>query len=339
MAIPTRRREFIVALGGAAVAWPLAARAQQTEKVHRIAVVHPSVAVAAMRESGDDPRYSALFKELRRLGYVEGKNLVVERYSAGGRPERYNELAYDVVRAKPDLIVASSNTLVLSLQAQTDTIPIVGIMADPVAFGNARSLARPGGNFTGISVEAGLEIWGKRLQILREIVPTAARVGWLDSRVAWNLPAASAVQEAAGKAGISLLGPPLESPIQPAEYRRVLGAMADEHLDGLIVSDGPHNLTHWRLIVDLAEKARLPTVYPYREFFDIGGLVAYGSDIVGSYRRMAGYIDEILRGAKPGEIPIYLESKFELLVNQKAAKALGITIPTSLLARADEVIE
>jgi hypothetical protein len=147
-----RRREFIVLLGGAAVAWPLAARGQQAEKVHRIAVVHPTVAVAAMRESGDDPRYSALFKELRRLGYVEGKNLVVERYSAGGRPERYNELAYDVVRAKPDLIVASSNTLALSLQAATDTIPIVGIMADPIAFGNARSLTRPGGNFTGISV-------------------------------------------------------------------------------------------------------------------------------------------------------------------------------------------
>src|SRR5262249_3767676 len=155
---------------------------------------------------------------------------------------------------------ASSNSLVLSLQAATKTIPIVGVTADPVAFGNVRSLARPGGNVTGVSVEAGLEIWGKRLQILREVVPAAARVGVLDPRAARDLAAAGAMREAAGKGGIQLVGLLLESPIQQEEYRRVFGVMGQDRLDGLIVGDGPFNLNHRRLIVDLVEKARLPTV-------------------------------------------------------------------------------
>jgi ABC-type uncharacterized transport system substrate-binding protein len=334
-----RRREFITLLGGAAATWPVAAQAQQLANVYRIAVVRPSGSVADMTETGGNPSYRALFNELRRLGYVERQNLIVERYSGEGHQERYAELAREVVRTKPHLIVAASTPLVLIFKAATDTIPVVGTMADPVAMGVVSNLARPGGNVTGISVDAGLEIWAKRLQILQELVPTAKKVGYLYPRSSWDLAQGRAIQEAARRLGIALSGPPLEQPVQETEYRRVLEAMSHQHLDGLVVSDIADNFTYRRLIVSLAEIARLPTIYPYRAYFEEGGLMVYGSDLTALYRRVASYIDQILRGAKPGEIPIYLEAKFELLINLKAAKALGLTVPTSLLVRADEVIE
>jgi putative ABC transport system substrate-binding protein len=333
-----RRREFIAGLGGVA-AWPVAGWAQQPAKTHRIAIVHPSVPVGDMSETGDNPYYPALFKELRRLGYVEGTNLIVERYSGEGREERYTDLSRAVVGTMPDLIVAAASRLVLSFKSATDTIPIAASMADPVPYGIVTSLARPGGNITGVSVEAGLEIWGKRLQVLREAVPTASRIGFIGSRQIWELPQTTALREETKDLHISLFGPPLESPIQEQEYRRVLEAMAQERLDGALVSDQLENITYRRLIVELTGSARLPTVFPYREQFDVGGLMAYGPSLADVYRRLASYVDLILKGANPGELPIYLESKFELLVNLKTAQALGLTVPPSLLARADEVIE
>jgi putative ABC transport system substrate-binding protein len=336
-----RRRDFMAQLGGAAIAWPLAARAQQPAKVHRIAIVSPAVPVAEISGTSDLPDVRAFFKELRRLGYVEGQNLIVELYSAEGHWERVSELAREVVRTKPDLILTVNSGFILKFKAATDTIPIVGLMADPVAYGIVASLARPGGNITGVSVDAGQEIWGKRLQFLREAIPTASRVGYLELARRWVVATGygAAVQEAARQAGISLLWPGLESPVQETEYRRVLGAMVQEHADGLMVGDEPFNFMHRRLIVDLVEKARLPTIYASRAYFEIGGLMSYGSSFADAFRRLAGYIDQILRGAKPGEIPIYQESKFEFLLNLRTAKALGIEMPTSLLLRADEVIE
>ena len=177
-----KRRQFITLIGGAAAAWPLAALAQQATKTHRIALVHPSVSIADMSESGGNSNYAALFKELRRLGYIEGVNLVVTRYSGEGREERFPELCHEVVRTKPDVIVTASSRLVLSFKAATNTIPVVASMADPVPFGIVTNIARPGGNITGVSMEAGLDIWGKRLQVLRETVPTAAKLGFLGSR-------------------------------------------------------------------------------------------------------------------------------------------------------------
>jgi putative ABC transport system substrate-binding protein len=314
-----KRREFFGLVGGAALAWPSAACAQQSQQVRRIAVVHPTAPIADMSETGDSPTYSALFKELRRLGHVEGRNLIVERFSGEGRTEHYAELARDVVRRSPDLIVVTYGPLVRNFKAATTTIPIVGIMGDPVAQGIVANLARPGGNITGVSVVAGLEIWPKRLQILLEVVPTSSRVGFLASRQQWDLSQGPVVtlRQAAGQLGISLLGLPLEGPIRQSEYRRAFEVMMNERVDALIVYDQAENFTNRRLIVELAEKARLPTVYPYREYFDIGGLIAYGSDAAGVFRRAASYVDQILRGAKPGEIPIYLESKFELLLNLK----------------------
>jgi putative ABC transport system substrate-binding protein len=335
-----RRREFITLIGGAAAAWPLSAHAQQTAKTHRIALVHPSVSIADMSESGGNPNYAALFKELRRLGYIEGVNLDVTRYSGEGREERYPDLCREVVRTKPDVIVTTTTRLTSAFKAATDTVPIVASMADPVPFGIVTNIARPGGNITGVSIEAGPGIWGKRLQVLREVVPTAAKVGFLGSRQVWSsTPQGNALREATQQLGISLLGPPIESPIRAEEYRRVLGAMAQEHVDGIIISDQAEHFLYRDLIVDLVGAAKLPTIFPFREYFELGALMAYGPSVLDSYRRLAGYIDQILKGAHPGDLPIYLASKFDLLINLKTAKALGITIPPSLLVRADEVIE
>jgi putative ABC transport system substrate-binding protein len=334
-----RRRDFIKVVAGSAAASPLAAHAQQTAKTHRIALVSPSTSIADMIESGSNPSFVAFFKELRRLGYIEGVNLVVMRYSAEGREERFPELCREVVRTNPDVIVTVRAMPVLCFKAATDTIPVVAVMPDPVLLGIVTNIARPGGNITGVSVEAGPEIWGKRLQVLREAVPTAAKVGFLASRHLWSQPNTDAVRQAAQPLGISILGPPLESPIQAEEYRRVLGEMAQEHVDGIIIGDQTENFTHRQLIVDLVRVAKLPAIFPFREHFEIGALMAYGPSVSDIWRRLAGYVDQILKGAHPGDLPIYLESRFDLLINLKTAKALGISIPPALLVRADEVIE
>jgi putative tryptophan/tyrosine transport system substrate-binding protein len=303
------------------------------------ALVHPSVSIADMSESGGNPNYTALFKELRRLGYIEGVNLVVTRYSGEGREERFPDLCREVVRTKPDVIVTASTRLVLSFKAATDTVPIVGAMGDPVLSGIVANIARPGGNITGVSSEAGPEIWDKRLQILREVVPTASKVGFLGSRQLWSLPSTDVLRKGAQQLGISLLGPPIESPIQGEEYRRALGAMAQEHVDAVIIGDQTENITYRQLIVDLLRAAKLPAIFPFREHFEVGALMVYGPSTSDINRRLAGYIDQILKGARPGDLPIYLQSRFELLINLATAKALGLTIPPSLLVRADEVIE
>jgi putative ABC transport system substrate-binding protein len=264
------RREFITLLGGAAASWPLAARAQQPAKAYRIALVHPSASIAEMSESGGHTTFAALFKELRRLGYIEGVNLVVTRYSGEGREERYPGLCHEVVRTKPDVILTSSARLVLAFKAATDTIPVVAIMADPVPYGIVTNIARPGGNITGVSVEAGLDISAKRLQILREAVPTAAKVGFLGSRQIWSLPTVDVLQEAALQSGISLLGPPMESPIQDEEYRRVLGAMAQEHVDGVIIGDQADHYPYRQLIVDLVLAASCRRSSPPASILKLG---------------------------------------------------------------------
>ena len=326
-----KRREFLITLVLSAM-MPCA-HAQQPGKLYRIAIVSPSAPVAEMTDTGI-PTFSALFKELRRLGYVEGQNIVVERYSGAGRTEHYSELANEVVRHKPDLILTISSRMVSNFKAATTSIPIVGLMADPVA--------HPGGNITGVSSDAGPEIWGKRLELLREAAPGTSRVGFLASRSVWESPfGAASLGVAAERMGISLIGPPLEGTLQEQEYRRVFEAMLQGHADALIVSDQAENFsrTNRRLIVELAATSGLPTIYPYREQAEVGGLMAYGPDLLDVYRRAAGYIDQILKGTKAGEIPIYLAVKFDLVVNMKAAKAIGLTIPPALLLRADEVIE
>jgi putative ABC transport system substrate-binding protein len=334
-----RRRTFIAGLLVAAAAGR--AQAQRTAKVYRIARIYPAQPVAeAIKASKTQGSLTwFFFEELRRLGFVEGQNLVYERYSAEGRTDQFSELARDVVRSKPDLIVADGTFVVLALKAVTTTIPIVaGSISDPVAVGIAASIARPGGNITGV-IGTGPEFMGKYVELLREAVPGLSSVGFLASRKVWELPEGVAVQEAARRVQISLIGPPLDYPLDAAEYRRVIPAMAQAGAQALIVQAQPQNYENQQLIIELAEKGRLPAIFPFRDSSKLGGLMAYAADGHETLRQEASQIAQILRGASPGDIPFYQPTRFFLVINLKTAKALGITFPPSILARADEVIE
>jgi putative tryptophan/tyrosine transport system substrate-binding protein len=334
--IDMRRRDFIAGLLVASTVRH--ARAQQPAKVHRIAVINTASPVTEITETGSLRYFRAFFQELRRLGYVEGRNLIVERYSGLGQTEHYAELARVVVHSQPDLILASTNIWVQLLKPLTATIPIVGTMGDPIGFGLVASLAHPGGNITGISVDAGPEIQTKRLELLREAFPPVSRVGYL-GRPLPGSPYFKLLQEAAQSMGISLVGPRREGNFQETEYRRVFEAIVQEHADALYVGNDSEHIVNRRLIVELAEKNRLPTIYPLREYVGAGGLMSYGVDLVDLFTRVAGYIDQILKGISPGDIPVYQAAKFELVVNVQAANAIGLTIPPALVLRADEVIE
>jgi putative ABC transport system substrate-binding protein len=264
---------------------------------------------------------------------------VYERYSAEGRTDQFSELARDVVRSNPDLINADMTGLVLALKAATTTIPIVAVTTDPVAAGIVPSLSRPGGNITGVSINAGPEFSGKYIELLREAVPGLSSVGFLASRKGWELPEGAAMQEAARRVQISLIGPPLDYPLDVAEYRRVIAAMAQAGAQALIVFRQPQNYQNQRLIIELAEKSRLPAIFPFLDSVKLGGLMAYSPDEVEIVRQQVNQIAQILKGASPGDLPLYQPTKFELVINLKTAKALGIIFPPSVLARADEVIE
>jgi ABC-type uncharacterized transport system substrate-binding protein len=331
-----KRRDVIAGL--LVVAATGRAQGQQPGRVYRIALVRNVATIAETSERSDNPFYQAMFAELRRLGYVEGQNLIVERYSSGNRAEHFAKLASDVVTSTPDLIFVSG-AMLLALKAATTTIPIVAATSESVVATVVPSLARPGGNITGISVDAGAEIWGKRLELLREADPNLSRVGYLSSRLDWEGLQATALRDAALKAAIPLVSLQLDGPTGEADYRRVLGVLEREGIDALIVSSEPENIANRRLIVDLAAEARVPAIYPYRMHVDLGGLIAYAVDLRELGRRAASAIDQILRGAKPSDIPFYQPSKYELSINLKTAKTLGLTIPHSLLMRADEVIE
>jgi putative ABC transport system substrate-binding protein len=333
-----RRREFITLFGGTAATWPLAARAQQPAKMKRIAYVQPATKVSEMNVI-DRPYLRAFFEELGRLGYVEGQNIAVERYSGEGRPERYAELARDVVNAHPDLILAVGARLSLDFKMATTTIPIVTIIIDPIAMGLVASIARPGGNITGVTVAAGLELIGKRMGLLVEAMPKLSTVGYLVSRPYWEDPRGAAAQEAAKRAGISLKAALLGSAFNEAEYHRVFRSMEQDRAEALMVSDEAEHFTNHATIIELAAKGRIPTMYAYREFVQAGGLMAYSIDQADMYRRVANVIGKTLRGANPGDIPFYRPNKFELSINLKTAKALGLEMPAMLLGRADEVIE
>jgi putative ABC transport system substrate-binding protein len=314
----------------------LAPHAQQSGKVYRIAWVAPSEPVDVLNESSGHRGYRALIEELRRLGYFEGQNLTFERYSGGGRSESYGQLANDVARRKPDLIFTVTT---IAQFLKSAMIPIVAITGDPVTFGLAASLAHPGGNFTGVSPDPEEEIWGKRMQYLKEIVPEPTRVGFLVPRRWWEGQEGTIVRREGQQMGISVVGPPLEGTLQEEEYRRVFEAMSQDHVNAVIVDNVQENLTNRRIIVDLAEKVGLPTMYPWRDHVDLGGLMAYAPAVPDLWRHAAQQIDQIFKGAKPGDIPIYRATRFELILNLKTAQTLGLTFPPSLLALADEIIE
>jgi len=313
--------------------------AQERPKQRRIAIVISTGPAAGIDDKGIRT-WQAFFEELRRLGDVEGQSLTVERYSGEGRPEGFADLAREVVSRKPDVIVAIGPPITLAVSAATGTIPIVASGTHTGA-GIVPSLARPGGNMTGVRVE-GYEINGKRLQILKEAVPSASRVAFMDIRTFWGSAGGQQVREELRRVSQILeisLTDVLVQESTSSEYQRVFAEIARDPPDAILVSSTSELFPYRQLIVELAEKNRLPGMYAWRDYVEAGGLMAYGTDLVELWRRMADDVHEILNGAKPGDIPIYQPTKFEFVINLQAAKELGLTFPPALLGRADEVIE
>ena len=324
------RRAFLCTI--ALLAAPLTAEAQQERKVYRLAIVYPVGPVERITEP-------VLLPELRRLGYVEGQNLVVERRAGAGRREGYADLAREVVALKPDIIFATSGRLAEAFRPFNTTIPIVTITSEPVALGLATSLARPGGNVTGFTVDPGTEVVGKRLDLLKEAVPNVTRVAFLATKQAWDGMWGQVMREAAERTGATGIPATVGDPIQESEYRRAFAVMAKERAQALVVSDHAEAFANRSLIVNLTAEAKLPAIYAYRVFVEVGGLMAYGLDVADVRRHVAGYIDRILKGARPAELPFQQPTKLELVINLKTAKALGLTVSPALLQRADQVIE
>ena len=327
-----RRRDFIKAITASAAAWPLTARAQQGERVRRIGVLLPS--------SADDPEYEVRMKafseRLAQLGWVEGRNIQIERRWGVADPERTRKLAAELVALAPDVILAPGSSSTGPLLQATSTIPIVfATIPDPVAAGYVESLSRPGGNATGFA-SFEYSIGGKWLELLKEIAPGVTRVAVIrDNTTPAGVGQVSAIQAVAASLHVELAVTNFRS---PGELEKAIAAFA-RPASALIASQGSATVVHRKLIIALAAEHRLPTVYPGRHFVTIGGLVSYGADRVDQYRQAAGYVDRILKGEKPADLPVQTPNKYELVINLKTAKALGLSVPPSLIARADEVIE
>jgi len=327
------RRRFMTLIGGAAAAWPLAARAQQGERMRRIGVL--------MARNAEDPdeqaRLTAFLQGLQESGWSDGRNVRIDiRWSAADR-DRQHKYAAELVALAPDVIVADTSTVVAALQQATQTVPIVfaGVI-DPVGAGFVTSLARPGGNTTGFaSLEYGTS--GKWLELLKEIAPRVTRAAILrDPTIATGIGQLAAIQAVAPALGIELV--PLGAR-NASEIERALAAFPPGANAGLIVAAGQSTAINRDLVVALAARHRLPTVYPFRYYAVSGGLISYGPDSAYGYRSAAGYADRILKGEKPADLPVQTPTKFDLVINLKTAKALGFELPATVLARADEVIE
>jgi putative tryptophan/tyrosine transport system substrate-binding protein len=324
-----RRREFIALVGGAA-ACPLTARAQQAERTRRIGYLGLGPAAAQA------PRVEALRSGLRDLGHVEGRNLVIE-FRWADNVERMPALATELVRMNVEVIFASSSPQVAAARQATKTIPIVfATHGDPVGVGHIASLARPGGNITGASMLL-TELIAKQLELLKEVMPQATRIG-----VLWNPtspahePAMKVVEAAGQRLGAQLFKMPAGT---AEDLERTISMMSRERVDCFLELASPLTLVHRTRLAELALQYRLPGMFGRRSNVEAGGLISYGADLNDLNRRAAGYIDKILKGAAPGDLPVEQASKYELVINLKTAKTLGITIPPLLLARADEVIE
>jgi putative ABC transport system substrate-binding protein len=330
MAIGIGRRQFISALGGAAVAWPLAARAQQPGKLPTVGLIGPNT------EAVDRPRVTAFVHRLGELGWVEGRNIVIDYHPAEGIFERAGEIAAEFVRLKVDIIVTGGDAQVLATKRATAVIPIVFAAAgDPVGNGLVASLARPGGNVTGRSLQL-TDTAGKRLELLREIVPGLRRVAIFGNFAnPFIAPELDAVQAAARTLSLDTI----RSEIRRAEDIPAAIDALKGRAEALYVCADPLVSTNAAHINELALEARLPNVHTYQSSVEVGGLISYGPDFPDLYGRAADLVDKILRGAKPADIPVEQATKFDLVINLKTAKALGLTVPPILLATADEVIE
>jgi putative ABC transport system substrate-binding protein len=323
-----RRREFITLLGGAAATWPLAARAQQ--KLARIGF---------LRQAGPDEKQFEAFREgLRAAGYIEGQNIVIEQRYAAGAYDRLGDLAAELVRANVDVIVVDGTAAAKACKAATSTIPIVFALAvDPVADGLAASFARPGENLTGLTMAAGYALAGKRVELLKDMVAGLSRVAVLSNPGnPPHVPYLRETERATTALGLAMRAFEVRG---AAELPAAFAALTDWHADGLVTLSDGMLFSQRNRVVELELKSKVPAVYPEAEFVVAGGLASYGPSLPDLFRRAASYVDKILKGEKPGELPIEQPTKFELALNLKTAQALGLSISREFQLRADEVIE
>jgi putative tryptophan/tyrosine transport system substrate-binding protein len=326
-----KRREFITLLGGAAATWPLAARAQQPSgRPARVGILTPGGALA-------NPLFAAFRQEMRRLGYVEGRNLILEFRSAADDAKRLPELAAELVRLPVDVMLVEGTGAAQVAKQATSSIPIVmGVVAEPVETGLVSNLARPAGNITGFT-SLTPEVGTKRLALLKEAFPDMTRVGVLrNPRNPGNTLQLASIKEAAATLSVDV-------ETAEAERRDAISAALDQLRERgasalIVLADSVYFNEH-KLIVLLVTAKRLPAIYPDRVYADAGGMIVYGPDVTDNFRRAADYVDRILKGTKPGDLPVQQPAKFELIINAALAKAIGVTLPTTFLLRADQVIE
>ena len=328
-----RRREFMALLGGAAAAWPVAARAQQPERMRRIGVL--------MALSADDPqspvRVAAFAQELQQLGWTIGRNVRIDYRWGAGNGDEARKYAAELAALAPDVILANGSPAVAALQSASRTVPIVFVtVIDPVGADFVESLARPGGNATGFTqFEYGMS--GKWLELLKEIAPRVTRVAVLrDARTAAGSGQLGAIRSVASSFGVELRPVDVRD---AGEIERAVAAFSRGSNGGMIVTGTGLGLIHRKAIITLAARYLLPAIYPSSLYSGSGGLISYGADVIAQFRQGAGYVDRILKGEKPADLPVQASTKYELVINLKTAKALGLEVPPTVLARADEVIE
>jgi putative ABC transport system substrate-binding protein len=327
-----RRREFLAIIGGAAAAWPGSGRAQQDGRIYRLAQLSGGTAASRI------PLLAALMRGLQDLGYVEGKNVVVEQRNAEGKFARLPALARELIAWKPDVLFVSTTPAALAAKAATTTVPIVFVsVADPLGVGLIPSLSRPGGNITGIT-NIGAELAGKRVEILKEIIPTASKIAVLinpdDQNASLQMRSASI---AANKLAVQL--EPILNVRSDASLKDAFEGAVRARADAALRMIDPLTQVLRQSIVRYAAEYRLPVMYAFREDVVAGGLASYGTGLPEQYRQAARFVHKIFDGAKPTDLPVEQPTKFQLAINVKAAKALGLTVPPTLIARADEVIE
>jgi putative tryptophan/tyrosine transport system substrate-binding protein len=328
------RRAFLGTVAGALLAAPLAAEAQQSGKVPRVGYL------SVFSSSNPYPPSEAFWQGLHDLGWIEGQNIAIERRFAEGKAQRLPDLAVELVRLRVDLIFAETTPAARAVKQATTTIPIVfSPIADPIGSGLVANLARPGGNITGITFMAP-ELGGKRLELLKQAVPGMTRVGVLSHPGDPSEATVKSVLEQTEAAARSLRVQILRLEVQgPNDFDRAFAAMSRERVGGLILIPSAMFVDERRRVVNLMVKDRLPAMFYFREFAEAGGLMSYGPNFRELFRRAATYVDKILKGAKPADLPVEQPTKFELIINLKTAKTLGLTIPDSLLGRVDEVIQ
>lgn len=334
-----RRRQLFAAVAGAAVWHAMPSVAQQARQQRRLTIFSPYETVAWMRETDGRGGYPALSAELRRRGWVEGVNLAVQRFGREQNTGDLDALAAEAMRGKPDIIFTIGPGT-FEMKAVAGVTPLLTFTYDPIALGLTQSLSHPGGNLTGVSVDTGPSIWGKRIELLREMFPALSKLAFLALKApSWERFLQPALTTACDQARLPLLPVLLAPPVSETGYREAIAGAARNGANALMVAENPETISNRMTIAEAAATARLPSMYATRDFVDAGGLMAYVPDFVELNQRVAADIDAILRGAKPGDIPYFQGTKFDLLINRKTATALDLTIPALLLARAGEVIE